>query len=84
MTRDQAIDQGYAEQVEAVEKLGCDYTGRLMADPTVIEFSASHQFTGADEFNYTLLAYYYQDEEDMPEDGDLGSLDWTVDHYEVV
>jgi hypothetical protein len=84
MTYDQAIQQGYAEQVEAVNKVDCDFSGRQLPDPSVIEFRASHQFTGADGYEYTIEAYYYQDADDMPEDGDLGSLEWTASRYEIV
>jgi len=91
MTRDQAIQQGYAAQVAAVDQVSmviADYSQRVCSDSTVIEFSASHTFmagTDGNEDEYTITAYYYQDAEDIDalEDGDLGSLDWVATNYEV-
>ena len=85
MTYDQAIQYGYAAQVEAVGRVNADYSHRLMPDPTVVEFTAAHHFTGADGCDYTITACYYQDQADLNacEDGDLGSLDWTVSKYEI-
>ena len=85
MTCDQAIQAGYKEQIEAVSRENADYTGRLMPDPTVVEFSAHHHFKGVDGYDYTITAYYYQDREDLNaiEDGDLGSLDWTAAKYDI-
>ncbi len=85
MTYDQAIQQGYKEQVEAVQKVACDYSGRLMPDPSAVEFTASHKFVAADGYEYVITAYYYQDREDLNacEDGDLGSLDWLATKYEI-
>jgi hypothetical protein len=83
MTRDQAIQMGYADQVTAAENENCDYTGRLMPDPNIIEFSASHRWTAPDGYEYTITAYYYQDAADVQAADDLDCLDWVVDKYEV-
>lgn len=87
MTKDQAIKQGYAEQVAAVDKVSCDFSARSEWPgkiPGEIEFTAFYTWTAVDDYEYTIVAYYYQDESDMPEDGDLGSLDWTPVNYEVI
>ncbi len=87
MTYDQAIQNGYKDQIEAVNKVACDYSQRTDwpgKQDGEIEFTASHKWTAEDGYEYTIVAYYYQDEDDTPEDGDLGSLDWTVFGYEVV
>jgi hypothetical protein len=90
MTRDQAIHQGYAEQVEAVDKIACDYSQRSDwpgKQPGEIEFTASHRWVDAHGDAYIITAYYYQAEDDIKRfspDGDLGSLDWVAVDYEVV
>ena len=85
MTKDQAIQQGYAEQVAAVDVVAADFSQRVCPDPTVIEFTAHRHFVGADGYEYIMTAFYYQDKEDIDalEDGDLGSLDWVATNYEV-
>jgi hypothetical protein len=85
MSYDQALQFGYKEQVEAVSKVQADYTGRLMDDPAIVEFSASKQFVGADGEDYTITVYFYQDAADLNaiDDGDLGVLDWTPAKYEI-
>lgn len=83
MTYDQAIQNGYTEQVKAVHGVSVDYTGRQVGDGTV-EFSGSHKFTGADGFGYTMTAYYLQDADDVTAAGDnLDELDWHPTRYEV-
>jgi hypothetical protein len=86
MTYDQAIAQGYRGEVEAVGKVGCDFTGRLMDSPDVVEFSASHSWVDPQGDRWTITAYYEQDQADVDrcEDGDLGELDWVPCRYEVV
>lgn len=85
MTFDQAIQYGYKDAVEAVNKVNADYTSRLMPDPTVVEFSASCRFSDKAGTEWTITAYYYQDQDELDacDDGDLGSLDWTARKYEV-
>ena len=85
MTYNQALQNGYGQQIEAISNIQADYTGRLMPDSAVVECSASHCFVGADGFDYTITAYYYQDGDALKacEDGDLGSLDWVAVKYEI-
>lgn len=85
MTRDQAIQTGYADQVAAVDAVNCDFTGRVLRDaPDLVEFSASYKFMGADDgCEYTIVAYYYQDKEDVAT-RELDSLDWVATNYEIM
>ena len=88
MTYDQAIQQGYADQVKAVDALNCEiaqYQHPTDESCGVVAFTASHRWTAEDGYEYTITATYYQDKDDLDgcEDGDLGSLTWKVDHYNI-
>jgi hypothetical protein len=86
MTYNQAVQNGYEDQVKAVAAVPPDYSGRTAwpgKQDGMIEFTASHTWTDQYGHSYTITAHYYQDEDDMPEDGDLGSLDWTPWDFEV-
>lgn len=86
MTYDQAVQQGYGDAVKAVNDVQADYSGRLLADPDLVEFTAHHSFADNAGDECVITAYYYQTKADLAkcEDGDLGALDWLVDRYEVV
>lgn len=82
MTREQAIERVGIELVEAVEKENCDFTNRITNGTEwqgYCEFSASLKNDLG-----TVVVYYYQKEEDVDATEDLGSLDWEIDHYDVV
>jgi len=85
MTKDQAIQQGYAAQITEVDNVAADFSQRVCPDPTVIEFTSSHGFFDAAGYEYTITAFYYQDKGtiDALPDGDLGELDWVATNYEI-
>ncbi len=83
MTKDQAIKQGYAEQVAAVDAVNCDFATRINPDPSLVEFHAHHKFTDPQGADWTLTAVYLQDKDDVSKSDALDDLDWTVDHYEL-
>ena len=66
LSREQAVKMVGEKMVDAVESENCDFTGRLQTDgDESIEFSASVR--GEDLFREEciLVAYYYQDQEDL-------------------
>ena len=73
------------KMVDAVESENCDFTGRLQTDgDESIEFSASVR--GEDLFREEciLVAYYYQDQEDLDAAGDaLGNCNWEIEGYDI-
>lgn len=86
LTRAQVIEIVGLELVEELERENCDFTNRLQTDgDDAVEFSASVVFVDNEGNNRTLTAYYYQDPEDLEEleDGDLGSLNWEIEGYEI-
>lgn len=84
MTREEAIERVGVELVEDVEATACDFTNRI-TDGTewdgYVEFSASSRRNDEGDF---VVAYYYQKEQDVDSVEDLGSLDWEIDHYEIM
>jgi len=87
MTRDEAIKVAGIETVEAVDATDCDYTNRVL-DGTCcagdVEFSADVQFIDDDGWTRNLIAYYYQDDDDVRGCEDLSDLDWAISGYEIV
>ena len=85
MTRDQAIEVAGIETVNKLDNENCDFTNRVQTDgDTSIEFSASIKFVDHDGSDRYLVAYYYQEQEALDGIDDLGSLDWTIEGYEIV
>lgn len=79
VTREAAIELVGLDVVTKAESGGnADYTGRIteQTDPGKIEFSDSAAAPAESEYE-RLTVYWLFDAGDMPEDGDLGSLDWT-------
>lgn len=87
MTYDQAIQNGYKEQVDAVNAVSCDYSARTEwpgKHPGEIEFTASYKWTAEDGYEYTIVARYYQDADAIAaSDGELDRLDWVAFDYEI-
>ena len=81
MTRKEAIKEVGIGKVEAVESLNCDHTNRVTNDDTY-EFCASVSCI-ADDYDYTLTAYYYQPKNAVNNNEDLGTLNWEVSHYSI-
>ena len=85
LTRAQAIERVGASAVDTVDAENCDFTNRVQTDgDTGVEFSASVIATDLDGEECSLMAYYYQAEEDLDGVEDLGSLDWEIEGYEIV
>ena len=83
MTREQAIAECGSGIVEMLDKENCDFTNRLQTDgDDRVEFSASIRLPKDHEY-YSLIAYYYQESEDLQGVNDLSDLDWKVAGYEL-
>lgn len=86
LSREQVIKLVGKSLVNKLDNENCDYTNRVQTDgDEAVEFSASVTFTPLDGIQRTLIAYYYQDPEDLDEieDGDLGVLNWEIEGYEI-
>ncbi|HBG07680.1 MAG: hypothetical protein A2075_09150 [Geobacteraceae bacterium GWC2_58_44] len=85
LTREQAVAVVGEAAVAKVEADNCDYTSRVQTDgDTGVEFSASVKCTDKDGDDCVLVAYYYQEPEDLDGCEDLGNLDWTIEGYEII
>lgn len=83
MTRDEAIKTVGIESVDAVENLGCDYSGLLLPDGDErVEFIATLRLPEESEFE-TITAVYYQDNADVAAAEDLDNLDWEIATYRL-
>lgn len=78
MTRNEAIKEVGIEAVNAVERLNCDFTNRLMENGYT-EFSACYDINDEE----SIIAYYYQKDEDINVE-DFSDLDWEIERYELV
>lgn len=83
LSREQAVAIVGEATVAACEAENCDFTNRLMGDPSVVEFRASKPGVNQAGDDVMLSIYYYQDAADLEGVDDLGSLDWTIEGYEV-
>jgi hypothetical protein len=85
LTREQAIKQAGLKNVVRLDYENCEYTGRVQTDgDDSVEFSASILFRDDDDLQCTLIAYYYQQDEDLEGVEDLSMLDWEIEGYEIV
>jgi len=80
--RADAVKIAGKELVDKVDSMDCDLTGRILEGTAwfgLTEFSAT-----VEDDDCRIRGYYYQDPVDVDNcDGDLGSLDWEVDHYAI-
>lgn len=88
LTREQAIELVGLAAVETVETESCDFTNRVGYNGACqgddeVEFKASVSCDDKDGDEVSLVAYYYQDADDVKEN-DLDCLDWRVEGYEVI
>ena len=84
MTREEAIKAVGLELVEQAEHENCECTCRL-TDGT--EWDGYTEFSASSDYNENMdrvVVYYYQKTEDVSNTEDLGSLDWEIDHYEII
>lgn len=84
MTREEAIKIAGLEYVEQAESENCECTCRVTAGT---EWDGYTEFSASSDFNENMdrvVVYYYQPTELCLETEDLGSLDWEIDHYEVI
>lgn len=85
MTREEAVAMVGLDAVERVEKENCDFTSRCQCDgDTAVEFSATVDATDTDGDRVSLVAYYYQQQEDVESCENLDELNWEIEGYEVV
>ncbi len=84
LTRKAAVAMVGAAAVAKVENENCDYTNRVQTDgDTAVEFSASVKCKDQNGVDCVLVAYYYQDVDDLDGLEDLSGLDWEIAGYEV-
>ena len=84
LTREQAIEKVGLEAVKKAEAVNAEPTNGRLGDDW--EFAVSVNAIAADGFPVILTAVYYQPQaalEVIGEDGDMGALDWEVNHYTV-
>ena len=85
MTREEAIKAAGLDVVEKLDRANCDYTNRVQTDgDPAVEFAATVSYTDVDGDTLHLIAYYYQDEDDLDGVEDLGSLNWEIHGYEII
>ena len=85
LSKEQAVSLVGLEAVEKVEEKNCDFTARLQTDgDDAVEFSASVTCVDKDGSSFVLVAYYYQNEDDVATADDLSDLDWEISGYEVI
>ena len=85
LSRDQVIELVGLDAVESVENENCDYTNRVQTDgDDSVEFSAIINCVDSDGTSCKLIAYYYQDQNDIDNTDDLSSLNWEINGYEIV
>ena len=84
MTREMAIQEAGRVVVEKLDYENCEHSGRVQTDgdPSV-EFTASLHYRDAEGDRRTLIAYYYQMQEDIDKVDELDQLDWEIEGYEV-
>lgn len=88
LTREQAIAMVGIEAVESVDRGSCDYTNRVgyngvCQNDSEVEFSFSVSAVDEDGYEVSLVAFYYQDADDVASCDDLSDLDWDIYGYEV-
>lgn len=89
MTREEAIKIAGLEYVEQAEREACECTCRV-TDGT--EWNGYTEFSASSDYNENMdrvVVFYYQPNElvtvgEDEEAPDLGSLNWEIDHYEVI
>ena len=85
LTREQVVAMVGSEAVDKVDAENCDFTNRLQTDgDNRVEFSSSVLCEDKEGYESTLIAYYYQDDDDLVGVEDLSDLTWTIAGYEVV
>ncbi len=89
LTRAQAVEICGAAAVAAVESENCDFTNRVGYNGSVqgdeeVEFSASVSASDTAGEKVTLVAYFYQDAEDVDASEGLDQLTWEIEGYEVI
>jgi len=83
LSRDEVIYRVGKEIVEKLDAVNCDFTNRLQTDgDTSVEFSASIDAV-EDDCSVTVVAYYYQDEDDVANCESLDELNWEIEGYEI-
>lgn len=83
MTREEAIERMGLAMVEDAESDNCDFTNRVTNGTEWDGFCEFAGYSEANEEGERVVAYYYQKNEDVDATEDLGSLTWTIDHYEI-
>lgn len=89
LTREQAVAQVGEATVGNVDSESCNFTNRVGYNGSVqgdveVEFSASVSCEDKDGCECSLIAYYYQDANDVDATDDLGSLNWEIEGYEII
>ena len=85
LTRAEAIKIAGFDAVNRLDGENCDFSNRVQTDgDTAVEFEASVEFVDEDGTECCLIAYYYQEQDDLAGVEDLSLLDWDIEGYEVI
>ena len=89
LTREQAVAIVGEAAVAKVEDESCDFTNRVGYNGSIqnddeVEFSASVSCEDKDGYEVSLVAYYYQDADDVDAAEGLDGLDWAIEGYEII
>lgn len=83
MTREEAIKAVGLDLVIEAENKNCDYTNRVTDGTEWAGFTEFSAISSGNQDDQKVACYYYQKNEDVKYNEDLGALTWVVDHYEV-
>lgn len=89
LTREEAVAIVGEAAVAKVDAADCDFTNRVGYNGACqgdeeVEFDASVACEDADGVDVSLVAYYYQDAEDVEASEGLDTLDWVIYGYEII
>lgn len=89
LTREQAVAIVGEAAVASVENENCDFTNRVGYNGSIrgddeVEFKASASAEDKDGNEVSIVAYYYQDADDVDASDGLDSLNWEIEGYEVI
>lgn len=85
LNREQVVALVGESSVAKLERENCDFTGRLQIDgDDAVEFSSSIRCEDKNGEEVVVVAYYYQDPEDLDGVEDLGNLDWEINGFEII
>ena len=84
LNREQGIEAAGIKLINKLERENCEFTNRVQTDgDSAVEFSSSVKFIDNEGDERILLAYYYQEQEDLNKVEELDQLEWEIQGYEI-